>query len=250
MKELLRRIIRVVMTALLRLRSRNYVLPVEGRCVVIAPHQDDETLGCAGLIHCYRKSDRPVSIIYITDGSGSHPGHPELSPSAVAQLRRTEAISAMSLLGVPADALHFLNVTDGTLANLSPVITEATVAHLAGVLGLLKPTELFLPCRDDGSSEHTGAFNLTKLALKRTGLETQLFEYPVWARWSPLRLFAPWRASRQIWRVAFPEARQRKRMAIAAYASQTEPTPPWPQPVLPKGFAECFATYEEYFFER
>jgi hypothetical protein len=52
-----------------------------------------------------------------------------------------------------------------------------------------------------------------------------------------------------VWRHTFPGNLAVKRAALACYVSQVAPTPPWPQPVLPSGFAESFDSDEEFFFE-
>lgn len=250
MKKHLRPLVRAVCVSFLRLRSRRYAPAVAGRCVIIAPHQDDEVLGCAGLIHAHRQAGRPVDVVYVTDGAASHRGHPTLAPADVAPMRRSEATAALRPLGVAPESLHFLDAPDGTLAHLSPTEAGAISHRLAHTLASLAPTELFLPCRDDGSSEHTAAYQLTRRALVLAGLAPRLLEYPVWARWSPLRLLRPGWSSRRVLRLSSPRFRTLKREALAAYASQTRPTPPWTRPVLPEGFAACFESSEEFFFER
>ena len=248
MKELLRRGLRAAVIAGLRLRSRPLASAPGSRTLVLAPHQDDEALGCAGLILARRMAGRPVEIVYLTDGAGSHPGHPLLPAAELARLRRAEASQAMQGLQVGAGSLHFLNAADGTLARLRPEESEALAGRLAGVMSACSPTEFFLPCRADGSSEHEAAFRLAQRALQLAHLKARILEYPVWARWSPQRLIRPGLTAR-VWRLAFPEHSAVKGAALACYVSQTEPTPPWPDPVLPRGFVGCFEAAEEFFFE-
>ncbi len=250
MKELLRRSLRLAATVLLRLRSEPLAAPADSRCVVIAPHQDDEALGCAGLIATRRAAGLPVRIVYITNGAGSHPGHPRLQPADIAHLRQSEAICAMGKLQLAESALHFLGAADGTLSRLSPNAFEELAGRLAASLAALAPTELFVPCRDDTSSEHTGAFELTLRALQIAGLTPRMFEYPVWARWRPQQLLRFGLIDRKVWRLYFPRFTVLKHDALSAYVSQSAPTPPWPEPVLPRGFIACFDSAEEYFFER
>jgi len=248
MKELLRRGFRAAMLALLHLRSRPLGTTPAGRVLVLAPHQDDEALGCAGLILARRTAGQPVAIVYLTDGAGSHPGHPLLPPRELARRRRAEAVQAMQGLRVEAGSLHFLDAADGTLAHLRPEEAEALAGRLAGVIAAQGPTELYLPCRADGSSEHEAAFRIVQRALQLAPVGVRLLEYPVWARWSPQRLIRPCLSGR-VWRLAFPGQLAHKRATLACYVSQAEPTPPWPDPVLPRGFIRCFETAEEYFFE-
>jgi LmbE family N-acetylglucosaminyl deacetylase len=250
MKEALRHLCHRVFSQVLKLRSRPLPLIQDGRCVIIAPHQDDEALGCAGLIQRCNAAGIPVAVIYITDGAGSHPEHPRHSPPDIAQLRRAEASQAMKLLGLSPDALHFLDAADGTLAHLSSEIFTALSEKVATLLVSLRPASIFLPCRDDGSSEHVAAFRLAQHALTLAHLAPRLFEYPVWARWSPRLLIRTSLSRGRIWRVDVQAVHDLKRRALAAYVSQFQPTPPWTQSVLPPGFAACFLQPEEFFIER
>jgi len=249
MKEFLRTTLRTIATCYLRIRSRPYLIDPVDPCVIISPHQDDETFGCAGLIHHFRMAERRVEIIYLTDGAASHPGHPTLKPADVAQLRRREAIAAMTLLNVSEESLHFMDAPDGTLSHLLPAETFTLLDRLATLLAKLQPAELFIPCEKDSSSEHEAAFHLVSQALVKRNLAPHVLQYPVWARWRPQRLFKIGAKSRRVWRHSFDQSSSLKRTAVACYASQTQPLPPWKDAVLPRGFADCFATSEEYFFE-
>ena len=78
---------------ILRWRAQPLQLPA-GPLLVIAPHPDDETLGCGGLIIRERLAGRLVRIVFLTDGSQSHRDHPSLTPTALAKLRKAEAVAA------------------------------------------------------------------------------------------------------------------------------------------------------------
>ena len=41
--------------------------------MVLAPHADDESLGCGGLISELAAQGRPPVVVVVTDGTGSHP---------------------------------------------------------------------------------------------------------------------------------------------------------------------------------
>jgi len=249
-KRCLRRSLSGCVRCALRLRSRPYTVDRNRVALVIAPHQDDETLGCSGLLRQKRLAGAPVWIAYITDGSASHPGHPTLTPAALAALRQGEARHAMHLLGVEETALFFLGVGDGTLAHLDPPAAAEVARKIAGLLRQVQPDEIFLPMRDDGSSEHDAAFVFVQRALDLAGLRPRVFEFPVWSAWNPLRLFRPLLASRVVWRVDYRDHAELKRQAIGAYGSQTEPIAPWEKPMLSREFLSYFCTGSEYFFER
>jgi LmbE family N-acetylglucosaminyl deacetylase len=244
-----RRLLRAVVRAGLRFRARSYPVEEEVRCLVIAPHEDDATLGCGGLMLAKRLEGNPVEVAYITDGSASHPGHPTLTPGELARRRRDEAHVALGRLGVERAGVHFLDAADGTLDRLDQATAEALVGRIAGLVGRVRPDEVFLPCRSDGSSEHDAAFLLVMEALRRSGFRPRLFEYPIWSLWSPARLMRPLVSSRRVWRMGFPGYEHLKARALGSYRTQMEPVPPWTEPVLPAGFASCFLSGEEFFFE-
>jgi LmbE family N-acetylglucosaminyl deacetylase len=230
-------------------RSRPYPLEDDARLVIIAPHQDDSTLGCGGLILLRRIEGAPVSIVYLTDGAASHPGHSSLTPSLLAQMRREEAGTATSLLGVDQARVTFLNEPDGTLDKLGPERRAAFIERLAAVFRLAAPDQVLLPYRRDGSSEHEAGFGLVIAALAAAGLKPRLLEYPVWAWWNPVRMVRPLLRSRRIWRTDHFGYEPLKAAAVAAYRSQTQPMPPWREPVLSPEFVEAFTPSVEYLFE-
>jgi len=249
-KRGLRRALSAGLRCALRMRSRPYAVDRNRVALVIAPHQDDETLGCGGLLLQKRLAGAPVWIAYITDGGASHPGHPTLTPAALAALRQGEARRATHLLGVEENALFFLGAGDGTLAHLDPPTAANVVEKVADLLRQVRPDEIFLPMRDDGSSEHEAAFVLVQQALARSGMRPRLFEFPVWSAWNPLRLFRPLGTSRTVWRVDYRRHRGLKRQAIGEYVSQIQPTAPWEKPMLSPEFLSYFCTGREFFFER
>ncbi len=247
LKPFLRALLRRSLLFLCRLRSRVYV-PDSAPLLVIAPHQDDCTLGCGGLILQKRLAGQPVEILYLTDGAASHPGHPLLPPAEISERRKAEARLANQRLGVDSDALRFLELPDSRLDSLQPAERAAAVSRLASALRERPPAVLLLPLRHDGSSEHHAGFALVRDALGQAALRPRVLEYAVWSLWSPQLLLPAIRRAR-IHRFDFPGYSDRKSRALAAYVSQLEPTPPWNNPVLPVGFRSIFETEREFFFE-
>ena len=218
--------------------------------LVVAPHPDDETFGCGGTVAHLVRSGAMVHIAFVTDGSASHPNHPEVDPFSVATLRRKEARLASEILGVDGTRLWFLDESDGTLSDLEAGRAHRTAAKLAGLLARITPEAVLLPCRVDGSSEHDASFELVAHALRETGISPRLLEFPVWSWWNPLLLVPILLTYRRVWRLDLREVLAIKERAIAAYASQTTPLPPETAAALPAGFASCFLGPEEFLFER
>jgi LmbE family N-acetylglucosaminyl deacetylase len=248
-KDLARELLRSAARALLRARSRPYPIDGVSRCLVISPHQDDSTLGCGGLITLKRLDAAPVDVLYLTDGSGSHPGHPTLSPKALSGLRRDEEMAALGILGVDRSRARFLGIRDGALPSLDAVQAGEFARRIAEFLVESRPDEIFLPCRGDRSAEHQAGFQLVLRGVAASGLRPRILEYPIWSWWDPRPLFRPALSSRRVWRVGFGGYAHLKLRALECYASQAKPMPPWTEPPLPRKFLSSFASDEEFFLE-
>jgi LmbE family N-acetylglucosaminyl deacetylase len=129
-----------------------------GRCVlswgsvlVLAPHQDDESLGCGGVIALLRRARVPVEIAWLTDGRRSHPNSCAYPGSKLAALRRAEAMAAAKILGV--DRLHFLKLQDSRIP-LPP--DRSTVLKLRRILSRIQV--VLTPWRLDPHCDHRAAF--------------------------------------------------------------------------------------------
>jgi LmbE family N-acetylglucosaminyl deacetylase len=89
--------------------------------LVVAPHPDDESLCCGGLVHRARAAGARVAIVWITNGDGFKWDaiivERKLRPRAgtyleLARQRQAEARNAGALLGVDSDSLMFLGYPD------------------------------------------------------------------------------------------------------------------------------------------
>ena len=250
LKRVARRLLSFLLRLLLRLRSRPWPARHPGRpALIFAPHQDDCALGCGGLIALRREAGETIHIAYITDGSASHPGHPRISPSALSALRMEEARTAGLILGVPSKNLHFLGAPDSRLPHLEKPVRSQLIADMRRLIDDVRPSEVFVTSRYDGSSEHTAARALVDAALIGSAEPPRLIEYIVWARWNPRPLWRTLRAQRIVHRVEFSRLAALKHSAINSYRSQIEPIPPSTEPVLSAEFLSFFKTSEEFFFE-
>lgn len=76
---------------------------LQGRAVlVLAPHPDDESLGCEALLaHAFARptANFRAHVVCLTDGAASHPGSEAVSPSRLAAIRRLELRAAIIRLG-------------------------------------------------------------------------------------------------------------------------------------------------------
>jgi LmbE family N-acetylglucosaminyl deacetylase len=190
-----------------------------GRVLVLAPHMDDELLGCgATLAGLTRRSH--VFVAFATDGALS-PVPPDGSGEPVCAdlpaLRAAEAREAMAMLGVPLANLRFLSLPDGRLADEPPRLEAA----LRGLVDDVRPDQLLVPFRFDRHPDHL-ALNraVRKLAGERGGPE--VVEYFVYARTRLLPrgdLRAYLRGEHKV-AVEAGHAADRKRRALECYRTQ------------------------------
>lgn len=246
MKDFIRRLCADAFAVALRLNSRRYAFP-EGAALVIAPHADDETLGCGGLIAAKRARAQDVRVVFVTDSAASHPGHPVLSAAAIAARRRIEAQQALAILGVPAEQVHFLDCPDGTLDKLTAAGERDVVRQLADVMRATGAIEVFAPYRAGGNSEHTAVCLLAEQACRVCGIGT-LHEYPVWAWWNPFRLRPRLGRAGNLC-LELGEFRALKRRALACHRSQIEPLPPATEPAVPPILSRLCCGAAEFFFQ-
>jgi LmbE family N-acetylglucosaminyl deacetylase len=149
--------------------------------LVLAPHPDDETLGCGATILRKVAAGSRVTVAVVTDGRHSHRSA-HLTPDQLAELRRAEMAEAASRLGLPADAVHWGGFADGSLADRP----DEVAAFVSGLIAELQPDEVYATCADESHPDHA----VVGRAARRAAAEksVRLLEYPVWlwASW-PVR---------------------------------------------------------------
>ena len=112
--------------------SRLRTLPAEidtiarfANATVLAPHADDESLGCGGLISELAARGTPPVVVIVTDGTGSHPSSRAYPFLRLRKLREREALEAVTILGVPASRLFFLRLRDTATPSSGPEFDSA-----------------------------------------------------------------------------------------------------------------------------
>lgn len=95
-------------------------LPRTRRVLVVAPHPDDETIGCGGTLALLADGGARVTVVVATAGEATIGS--SLAPAATAAARRLEAIEACAILGVPPPV--FLGLADGRLSSSRDALAE------------------------------------------------------------------------------------------------------------------------------
>ncbi len=142
--------------------------------LVLAPHPDDELLGCGGTILKMKEKGGTISVMYLTDGSKS---------AALAQAnvfaRRARRLKEVKNVAhaLALDKIHFLRQTNGVLA-----VSEQNVTALVHLLQKSKPRWIFVPSFLDAHPEHYATNHILRAALLRhTPANLHILAYEAWS---------------------------------------------------------------------
>jgi LmbE family N-acetylglucosaminyl deacetylase len=116
-----------------------------GSLLVLAPHPDDEVLGCGGLVIAHRERGLPVTVVVMTDGSLGESG--KAGDEGYRQTRREESRRAVEALG-GAD-LRFLEAQDGRLA-----ASAGAADQVRAILASVKPATVVFPSPFEVHPDH------------------------------------------------------------------------------------------------
>lgn len=213
--------------------TADLLIPPNCRAVVIAPHPDDEVLGCGGLMHQLNQLGRDLLLISVTDGGGSHPDSPLWPVQRLTTVRPQESADALACLGLPLEEIQWLRagIPDGGVARQEAQLVSFLEQHL-------QTTDVvFSTWGQDGHPDHEAVGRASAQACAKVG--AQFHEVPIWAwHWAdPEDERLPWDRARKI--LLDPTTQACKRHAVRAFASQLQGDPGIGlAPVLPEGVLE------------
>lgn len=128
------------------------------KVLVIAPHCDDEVLGCGGIMAKYQAEKIPVYVAIVTNG---HLGAPELFKKEGTEKVRSEALQAHRFLGVKET--FFL---DFPAPRLDSIPVYKLSLALEKIIRAQKITEVFVPHRGDIHKDHRITYEATLVATR------------------------------------------------------------------------------------
>jgi len=189
----------------------------DGRCLILAPHPDDESLGCGGLIAACCAAERPPLVAILTDGAGSHPGSRAFPPDRLRAEREREAREAAALLGLPSERIMFLGQPDTAAPTEGPAF--AVVVETVASLVRHQPgcTAILAPWRHDPHCDHEAASLVAAAVAECCGIRS--VAYPVWGWTLPPDTPIATSISRG-WQLDISAFLHRKRQAIQAHRTQ------------------------------
>ncbi|MDO8661805.1 MAG: PIG-L family deacetylase [Candidatus Omnitrophota bacterium] len=188
------------------------------RVLILAPHPDDESIACAGIIQQAKKAGAEVRVLYLTNGDNNEFAFIVYEKRLtfkkgefihMGQVRRQEAVKAMKLLGVDENKLVFLGYPDfGTFAIFSkywqknkpfrsmltrvtsvpykndlsfgaPYIGESILNDLDKIILDYKPTKIFVSHPADLNVDHRALYLFLQISLR--GLRNKIPQPKVYA---------------------------------------------------------------------
>jgi len=182
--------------------------PGAERVLVLAPHMDDETIGCGGALARHVRAGARVHVVFLTDGRHGSGKLTSLSGEArlaeemkLVATRKEEARRALATLGVQGST--FLDVEDGTLSQDAEV-----VVRLRAVLESQQPELVYVPCFLEQHPDHYAASRVLLAAAQGTSHAFQCMGYEVWTPLFPNCV------------VRIDDVVELKRRALSEYKSQ------------------------------
>ncbi len=188
--------------------------------LIIAPHQDDETLGCGGLLATASALGLRPRVAYLTDGAASHTGSPTWPATRIATTRRREAIEALDILGVPAGDVRFLDWPDAAPRARGSMPYESTVTEMLDWMEEFGAASLWSPWGGEAHCDHIAASQLARDLASRWGNAPPIAEmsYLVWG-WAEAGLIEAARLQR-IWALPCRQTVPLRRRALARHRTQ------------------------------
>ena len=191
------------------------------KILVVAPHPDDETLGCGGLISLLAQNGSAFYVIFVTDGSASHRNSRAWPAARLAAQREKEACNALACLGIAHAPRLFLRLPDANMPSPEEPAWEYAAAAVSHVLHCFEPDLVLLPWRRDPHSDHRASWLLSQHALRKASVHPDTIEYAVWLDELGKAEDHPKPGEAELVRVNVSSALAGKRAAIAAHVSQT-----------------------------
>lgn len=176
------------------------------RVIVFAPHSDDETLACGGMLATAVRNGAGVRVVLITNGDGFRIaagrayGTIRVTPQKCVKFaykRQAETLSALGQLGVEPDQVTFLGYPDRGIARLwnnywlpdtlyvshathvdhspydnsftpnAPYCGESLLNDIVKVIKSELPTDIYLPHPCDNHSDHYATYCFVSAALQQ-----------------------------------------------------------------------------------
>lgn len=186
------------------------------RWLVLAPHADDETLGCGALIADAASRGVLAGVVILTDGVGSHSHDGSESRARLVSARRGEAALAVRMLaGRDYPSPMFLDWPDAQPYATDEPRFESSRRKLATFCRDLRVDAIAVTAIHEPHCDHEAAYRLASAVAGSAMRPITVLEYVVWAPEPPGRGYRAWRTP--------PMPIGLRNAALSAHRSQLTP---------------------------
>lgn len=208
--------------------------------LVIAPHPDDEVLGCAGLIQKSMEEGHHVDVVIMSGGGKSHLGCCNITADELTGNRRNLSKDAARIIGLPEKNLHFLDYPDG---NIDYANEETN--RLKGLISDINPGMILIPHKGEGWQDHIQTAEIVKKLIAENQ-SVSIYEYCVWF-WYYNYWHIDWKNARIL--KLTTEQHLKKKSAIDAYIKPLAPCGNPYSGVLPEALHKANSWNRELYFK-
>ncbi len=173
----------------------NVLINKNDKILVVAPHADDESIGCGGLLSLYGNQ---ADLLLITDGSKGYTTHTYSNENDLVQIRSIEFNNAAKLANVKS--VFCCNIVDGTVKKSKNKIYQFDIKNY---------NYIFVPNRYESHPDHNVLSAYFKSMKRKQKSKAKIFEYEVW---TPLR--------HPTWYLDITSVADKKREMIKQHKSQ------------------------------
>lgn len=148
--------------------------------LVVAPHPEDESLGCGGAMALLRDMGYRVHILYVTHGAIRMMDEPLLTRPLLKKIKEEEAIKALEKLGVTEESASFLHIHNQLVPKKGEPGFEEAVRLCINELESFMPNTVLLPCRYHPYDDHYATWEIMQDAIKQVSYRINVVEYMIW----------------------------------------------------------------------
>lgn len=141
--------------------------PKSDRILVVAPHPDDESIGCGGLLAKYGPQ---CDILVLADGRKGYPSTLSIDEEQLVLTRRQELRNAAAIAGVRQ--VFFLDIPDYTIQSNHQTVISFDISGYDAIL---------VPSRMERHRDHCTVSACFQQMRRCQNPKAKLFEYEVWS---------------------------------------------------------------------
>ena len=144
--------------------------------LIVAPHQDDEVIGCGGAMALQRRSGAALQVVVLQDGADEHE-QMSMTRDTLREMRNAESRAAARVI----DGSAPLFLGHNNLRRESAAIESA----LMEIIRQKRIDAIFTPFVLDGNPDHRECNVILGNVLRQVAREMRIFQYEVWANCVP-----------------------------------------------------------------